>query len=561
MVDLTKRPFFLSGEDIAWVKKTMAGMTLEEKIGQLFMPIGFSGEPAYLDNALLSRHIGGVMYRNGEGEEMQRTHRYLQEHSRIPLLIGSNLESGGNGAATEGTYFGPQMQAGATGDAENAYRLGKISCVEGAAVGVNLAFAPVCDISMNWRNPIVNVRSYGSDPQLVLDCCRAYLRAAREENLAVSIKHFPGDGHDEVDQHILTSVNGLSCEAWDESYGMIYRALIEDGAETCMIGHIALPAYQKRLNPDFPDALVPASLSPELLGGLLREQLGFNGVIITDSTCMVGFSAAMERARAVPYCIEAGCDMFLFNKDLDEDFGFMLAGYKDGLLSEERLLDALSRILGLKAKLGLHKKEKSAIVPPKEALSVIGSRQHLAWAAECAEKSVTLVKDTQALLPLDPARHRRVLLEVLGDFPSSPHIGERMKALLEREGFLVEPYVREDFNNARFDVESFTQKYDLVLYVANIESVSNMVTNRLSWFTFWGNGNNVPWFVKERPAAFISVANPYHLVDVPMMQTFINCYGSSDFVLEALVDKLMGRSAFSGQSPVDPFLGKDYLRY
>lgn len=162
--------------------------------------------------------------------------------------------------------------------------IAKVSCSEGAAVGCNWAFAPVVDIDRNWRNPITNVRTYGDDPDRVLECGLNYMKAAKEENVLVAIKHFPGDGCDEVDQHILTSVNSLSCEEWDATYGKIYGGLIEAGAQTVMVGHIAQPAYQKLYNPDFPDKLVPATLSPELLKGLLRKKLGFNGLIVTDST-------------------------------------------------------------------------------------------------------------------------------------------------------------------------------------------------------------------------------------------------------------------------------------
>lgn len=561
MIDLRANPFFLSEEDVQWVEHTLSSMSEEEKIGQLFVPIGYSGDPGYLEGFMLAHHIGGIMYRSGDSAEMQATHRYLQEHSRIPLLIGANLEFGGSGIATNGTFFGQQMQAAATGDAESAYRLGRISCSEGKAVGCNWAFAPVVDIDRNWRNPITNVRTYGDDPERVLAFASQYLRAAREEGVATAVKHFPGDGCDEVDQHILTSVNSLSCEEWDATYGKIYSGLINQGTLSVMVGHIAQPAYEKHFNSDAPDKLIPASLSPALLKGLLREKLGFNGLVVTDSTCMVGFSCAMERARAVPYSIEAGCDMFLFNKDLDEDYHFMLEGYRSGVLSGQRLSEAVTRILAMKAALGLHRKAKTELVPAPDALSILRNGTHTAWAAECADRAVTLVKDTQALLPLDPGRHKKVLLEVLGDFPSNGRVLSTFTALLEKEGFQVEQYVHEDFSTARFDVATFHEKYDLVIYLANVENASNKVTNRLSWFTFWGNGNNVPWFVEERPVLFASLANPYHLVDVPMIKTYINCYSNSDVVLAALMEKLMGRSAFVGQNPVDPFCGKEYLRW
>ena len=183
------------------------------------------------------------------------------------------------------------------------------------------------------------------------------------------------------------------------------------------------------------------------------------------------------------------------------------------------------------------------------------------WAEDCANKAITLVKDTQNLLPLNPEKQKKVLLELLGHFESNGRVLDTFQALLEKEGFQVERYVPEDFMTAKFDVHTFREKYDLVIYLGNVENASNKVTNRLDWFTFWGNGNNVPWFVEERPVLFISLANPYHLIDVPMVKTYINCYSNSDTVLSALAEKLMGRSGFTGKSPVDPFCGKDYLAW
>lgn len=562
MIDIKATPFNLDDEGVKWVEETKKTMTLEEKIGQLMIPIGYSADPGYLQHVMLDHHIGGILYRCGDSEEMQACHRWLQEHSKIPLFIAANLEAGGDGIATDGTSFGKQMEVAATGNPEQAYRLGKISCSEGKAVGCNWAFAPVVDIDRNWRNPITNVRTYGDDPEFVLKCGLAYKRAADEENVAVSIKHFPGDGCDEVDQHILTSVNDLSCEEWDETYGKIYKGLIDDGALTVMVGHIAQPAYQKHFNPDFPDKLVPATLSPELLQGLLRGKLGFNGLISTDSTCMLGFTVGMKRETAVPYSIEAGCDMFLFNKDLHEDYQYMLEGYKKGILSEKRLDEAITRILAAKAAIGLHKKSKTELVPEKEDLSILRNETYESWARECADKSVTLVKNNENVLPLSPDKTKRILLEVLGDYPSSARVTERWKALLEKEGFEVSLYQKEDFSTAPdFSVGAFLSKYDMVLYVGNMENASNQVTNRYQWYTFWGNGDNCPWFIAEVPVIYVSMANPYSLIDVPQIQTYINCYSNNDYVIDACVEKLLGRSEFKGKSPVDPFCGKEYLKY
>lgn len=560
-MDYKKKPFYLDDVDIAWVENTLEKMSLEEKIGQLFCPIGYSTNPEYLD-MMLGFHIGGLFFRNGMGEEMRNTFEYAQKHSDIPLLVPSNLEAGGDGAATDGTAYGKQLACAAADDPQYAYRLGKISCTEGAALGVNWAFAPVVDIDRNYHNPITNVRTYGDDPERVYQYAKEYMRAATECNVAVSIKHFPGDGVDERDQHLLTSVNSLSMDEWDATYGSIYQRLIEDGALTVMAGHIAMPAYQEHFNPDMKGKIVPASLSRELLKNLLREKLGFEGLIITDATPMVGFTAAMAREKSIPTAIENGCDMILFNKDLAEDFRFMMEGYKNGLLSEERLMEANRRILATKAALGLHaKKAANTLVPPAENLSILACKAHQDWAKELADKSITLVKDTQQLLPVTAKKYPRVLLEILGDFPSNERVITRVKKNLEKKKFKVTLYEREDFEKGVDNVTQFKEKYDLVIYIGNVENASNQTTSRLNWYTFWGQGNNVPWFVEEVPTLFISVANPYHLLDVPMIKTYINCYSNNDYFLDEVVEKIVGKSAFKGVSPVDPFCGREELRY
>ena len=559
-IDLKAKPFFLSDEQIAWVQETLAAMSLEEKVGQLFCPISYSSDPGYLQYQLLRFHVGGLLFKTSPSSEVRAALDFMQKGSKIPVLSAANLEFGSTGFLEDGTFFAQQMGIGATRDPEHAYRMGRVSTKEAAAAGCNWAFAPICDLDLNWRNPIVNVRSYGDDPERVIDMCKAYMRAAAENNVAVSVKHFPGDGVDEVDQHLLTSINSLTCEEWDATYGRIYRALIAEGAQTIMVGHIDQPACRERINPDTTKDTVPATLSPELMTGLLRGELGFNGLIVTDATPMVGYTSAMKRSEAVPLTIMAGADMFLFNKDLEEDYGYMLDGVKRGLLTMQRMDEAITRILALKAALGLWNKAKEEIIPPVENTACIGCEEHHAWARQCADEAITLVKDTQHALPLDPAKTPRLLLEVLGGCESEQRIAQHMKALLEKEGFTVTLYEPEDFTRLEFKVESFHEHYDAVLYLANVENASNKTTNRINWYTMWGAGNNVPWFVHEVPTVFASLANPYHLVDVPMMRTFINCYSNNGETLEALVEKLMGRDSFRGQNPTDPFLGKEHLK-
>lgn len=562
MIQYSEKPFYLSNEQIKWVEQTYGNMTFEEKIGQLFCPIVFTKEKKELIDLVKQKHIGGVLYREGPAEEIQRAHRILQNHSDIPLLIAANLESGGNGTAVEGTYFGRQMLTAATRKERMAYYLGKVSCREGAAVGVNWSFAPIVDLDLNYHNPITNVRTFGDDRDTVIKMGKAYMQAAREEGVATAVKHFPGDGVDERDQHLITSVNSLSCAEWDQSYGVIYRSMIEAGTLTIMAGHIAMPSYENYFENQKPEGSIPATLSKNLLMHLLRERLGFNGLITTDATPMVGFCSAMERRIAVPMCIENGCDIFLFNRNLEEDIQYMVDGYKDGILSDQRLEEAVKRILALKAALKLpEKQQKGELVPDKEELKILRCKEHEKWAEECADQGITLVKDTQQLLPITLKRHRRVLLEVMGESASEERILQSFTERLQKEGFVVTQYQKEGFEVLEETVEQFRSCYDLVLYIGNVETVSNNTVARLNWHTMFGLGNNMPWMVNEIPTIFISIGNPYHLLDASMVKTYINGYCNSEYVIAAIMEKIMGRSEFYGVSPVDPFCGKEDLKY
>lgn len=559
---LKNMPFFLKEKDIEWVEETLQSMSLHEKVGQLFCPIGHSDNKQDLEVFIKDYHPGGIMYRPDTGAKIQETHRLLQELSPVPLLISANLEAGGNGIATDGTYFGKQMQVAATDNEEIAYKLGLVAGREGRVAGCNWAFAPIVDIDMNYRNPITNVRTYGSDPIRVAQMSKAFMEGIHESGLAAAVKHFPGDGVDDRDQHLLPSVNSLSTEEWDQTFGMVYQEMINSGAKSIMAGHMMLPEYSRKLVPGIEDEqIMPATLAPELLNGLLRDKLGFNGLIVTDASPMLGFTVSQRREAAVPKAIASGCDMFLFNRNIKEDYEFMLKGIEAGILTLERLDEAVTRILALKASLGLQvQKEQGTLVPSETELSVLQCEEHKNWAKECADQSVTLVKDTQKLLPINAEQYKRVRLYVLGDqeggLKEGGSVTQPFIDSLENAGFQVELYndKQVNFQELFMSVNDFKEKYDLIIYVANLETASNQTTVRINWQQ--PLNANAPWFVKDIPTMFISVTNPYHLQDVPMVKTYINAYSSNEFVVEAIVDKILGKSGFKGKSPVDPFCGK-----
>lgn len=560
MIDLRVKPFYLDDGAAAWVEETLAGMSVEEKIGQLFCLTDITMDPEALSAMVRRYHPGAYLTRAGDGAEVKAALSAMQEASRIPLLFPCNLESGGNGIAREGTFFARPMAIAATKDPEHARRLGLVCAREASALGCNWALAPIIDIDYNWRNPITNVRTYGSDPDTVLEMASAYMDGVSASGvpMAVCLKHFPGDGVDERDQHLLPTVNDLSYDTWMESFGRIYRALIEKGAQTVMAGHIFQPALERSINPVIRrESMLPASQNKNLLTDVLRERFGFNGLIVTDATPMVGYNVTMPRADALRASVAAGADMIMFCKNIEEDHGAIRQGLETGVITEERLDEAVMRQLALKASLGLHK-------PALREVS-FDRREHERWASECADRAVTLVKAGEKLLPISPKKTPRVRLTVLGEaadggFGDGGFIGGMLRAALEREGFRVSLYDRETMEQGEIftsGVADMKAKFDLSVVAANVATGSNHTTRRLEWITLMAADE--PWYVRDIPTLFISFCNPYHMFDVPFIDCFVNAYSSNAATVSAVVDKLMGRSAFRGVSPVDPFCGKKEL--
>lgn len=559
---LKQKPFYLQDQDIEWVEKTIAGMTEEEKVQQLFCLVTYTSDESFLKK-MAQLKPAGVMLRAMPMKDAAECISILQKHSTIPMLVAANLEEGGNGIVTEGTRFGSEMLTAATNDDEMAYKLGMICGREGAAVGANWSFGPIVDIDFNFRNPITNTRTFGSDPDRVSRMGVQYIKGIQQYGVAAAVKHFPGDGVDERDQHLVTSVNSMSCDEWDQTFGKVYKDCIDAGAMSVMVGHIMQPAYSRKLNPALNDENIqPATLSYEIVTGLLKEQLGFNGLVVTDASTMAGMMTTIAREQAVPQAIAAGCDIFLFTRNMEEDMKYMKKGVEEGIITEERLHNALLKILGMKAALGLHQKQENCTLVPdfKEAAQIIGVPEHAQWANEAADRSITLVKHLESTLPLAVEKHKRVLLCPIesGDSffaAASSNVKDTMKELFEKEGFEVTLFDSAvGMEGILAPYEQVTERYDLIVYVANLATKSNQTVVRIEWEQ--PLGINVPIHMVSVPTVFISVENPYHLLDVPRVKTFINTYSASPLVLEHLMEKLMGRSEFKGVSPVDPFCGK-----
>lgn len=562
-VDLQAAPFNLDDSAVEWVNTTIASMTLEEKIGQLFINHNNDYSPEYLDGVMENYHVGGMRYRPGPSAAVQEHIRYAQSKSKVPLLVASNPEMGGAGSCDDGTFVSTHLQAGSHPDKSIARQMGQVAGVETAALGCNWAFAPIVDIHYNWRNTVISTRAFGNTPEIVVERAKEYFDGISEAPTACAMKHFPGDGIDERDQHVVTSYNTLGYDEWNRTYGHVYREMIGHGVQSIMIGHIGAPELSRHFRPGMSDAdIMPATLSPELLQDLLRGELGFNGLILTDASQMIGLTQAMKRKDLVPATIAAGCDMFLFFRNAAEDFAYMLDGYKSGVITEQRLNDALRRILALKASLGLHQMARNELVPPVEALAAIGSAAHRAIAAGIADKTVTLVKDTAHNLPITPETHKRIRLYGISggsDFTMADPLAylDVVAEELERAGFDVHVFKTAAQRKAAGEegvnfmsviseeaTGDYAEKYDAAFVFANVKGFAQEAAIRIKWST--PMAAEIPWYVTEVPTVFVSLNQPNHLIDVPMVKTAIHAHAGSVEAIRATIEKIMGKSGFQG---------------
>ena len=583
MVNLKAMPYYLSDEDIAWVESTIAAMSPEEKVGQLFWQLTASQDEVYLKELMETYHLGGCRYNNMPGQKVLEQNRLLQKYAKVPVLIACNPEKGGDGICPDGTHVGAGIKVGATGNTEYAKAMGRVSGAQIKATGCNMAFAPILDIVYNWECEEILTRAFGGNHELVAAMGKAYMDGLHEtDGVFCCAKHFPGNGQDYRDAHLSNNINSFSEEKWMETYGMVYKTMIDNGMEAVMGGHIMMPEYMREIKPGITDAeMMPATLCPEIMIGLLRDKLGFNGMVVTDASHMVGMTNKMKRADMLPAAINAGCDMFLFFNDPAEDFATMLNAYNTGIIGEERMVEALTRILGLKASKGMHKASLEQLCGTDEELAAaLNNAEFKAYSAEVSKDSVTLVKYLdEGVLPLNPEKTKRIMIVPIKgcDGPmaaimklfgagggKSPE--EKLCERLQAKGFDAfiyesplakiqkqiaagEKVTANMYFAGKNAIADFTSKQDLVISLFNVSAGHPA-------FGVSKGGGEIPWYVHEQPVIGVSVNLPTMLADAPMLRTYINTYDSRDETMDALVEALIaGPEAFKGTDPIDSFCG------
>ncbi len=528
-----------------WVEKIFASMTLDEKIGQLdceFAPTIISDHEDY--KTFLRQYPLGIVWVGHYGkppadgmeksEVAQGITGPFENIMRIPPLLCGDYESGIGDEISGFTRVPRMMSLGATFDPEACYEFGRIMSEEARIAGLNLICGTVSDLNTNPYNPVTNVRSIGDNPEYAAEYLVQVMNGIQDNGIAACSKHFPGDSTDFRNQHYVTSLNLLSREEWFAKHGKVFKALIDAGVMTMMIGHIGLPFFDK---PDPEDGRYrPASLSKPILTDFLRGELGYQGLIMTDDMHMAGYASWFDtRERRIIESFNAGVDYFLF-PGAEIFFKTMKDALADGTVSMTRVDESVRRILSAKALLNLHLPKKP--VDNSEPLKDMLTRNRNS-AEAIAAKTLTLLRNKKNLLPLKLEKGSKILLLSNLDVP---HAHQRLVPFweaLKKRGYEVNFLPFKFFHT----VSMLPNAYDLTI----------LANNSQPCYSDTRGFNGTSWAFMAAPIKkrlIISFGSPYYLYDVDAADTYINAYSDSEVVQEAVVKAIFGEIPFRGRSPV-----------
>ena len=522
----------------------IANMTLREKIGQTVQyRISRMEQYAQSDELLeefFQRYPVGSLFagpdvisrfsiKDNPLEFLDRCRKY----SRVAPAIAGDLEHGGGKV-----QLPSQLAMAASGSEENAYNYGKWSAIGGRKAGFTWAFAPESDIAFNWLNPVNNHRGLGDDPEVVAKLIPLVVKGMQDYHVSACCKHFPGDGVDFRDQHLGISINRLSRERWFNTYGKVYRNAIAAGVDSIMAGHISLPF----MDPGKPYPL-PATQSKKILTDLLRNELGFEGVIVSDALIMGGFSRVKHYADRMVNAFKAGVDVMLW-PELDY-FELMEKELESGGISEARLDESVRRILTMKCHQGLLEETSYQVPESEEEITVNGN----IFAEKVAAEGAVLLRNDLNLIPLDPQKTKRILLwfAVNREEVVARDFSELVKAFEERG---IEVEVRINGNCLDLvNMENEGAAFDAVFFIfdASLHAMQN--TCRIV-----GSAAECLWTInnceKHHPIC-IGLNTPYLLMESPALETVINTHSRCPATCRILPKLIFGELPFTGKSPVN----------
>ncbi len=522
-------------------------MSLEEKVGQM-IAWRYNAHFENIDNEyvrdlvnLVSRKkIGGLIIFAGEVYETAHLTNYLQQQAEIPLLIAADFEWGAAMRISGTTLFPPLMALGAGGSEELAYEMGKITALEGRAMGIHMTYAPVVDVNINPDNPIISARSLGESPESVGRLAAAFVKGCQENGLIATAKHFPGHGDTAQDSHDLMPTIEADLERLEKVELYPFVRAIEAGVEAVMTAHLYVPALD-------PTPGLPATLSPLILTDVLRKKLGFNGLIVTDAMGMGGVSRSFSPRDAALRAVKAGVDMVLLPPDPPGVIDGLLAAVKSGEVPEPRIDRSVGRILALKARLGLPKKR---LVDISELARKIASGEHLRQAALTFEKGVTLVKNEKEILPLSGEDYGKsiAVLSLSSDaddyFAGRAFIREVLKRRPDAKAFYADAFTgRESLRETR----AWAMNADIVI----LALFSSLRTSKGSVDLLSEHIDLVrelAWAGKK--TIVISFGSPYFLRHFPEVNAYICLYRNSQPAQETAAKAVFGEIDVEGRLPV-----------
>ncbi|SLN60219.1 Beta-N-acetylglucosaminidase/beta-glucosidase [Aquimixticola soesokkakensis] len=539
-----KAPFHLDAASREWVAQTFEKLDDRAKAALVFCVFTFGPQ---VDLARLKGLQPGFITRMAGGSAAQERAQLarLNGEFAVPVMFSTDLE-GSSTTPIEATPSPVPLAFSAANDPALTQAAAAAMAREARAHGLGWSFTPALDLNVAFRSSITGTRSYGSDLEKVRDHALATLKGLQSEGIGATAKHWPGEGYDPRDQHLVTTVNPLSFAQWEASFGTLYRAAIDAGVLAIMPAHIALPSYMREVEGvEGAAAFVPASLNAALNENLLRGRLGFNGLLISDATAMAGISGILPRDALVIDALNAGNDVILDAPDLARDVDTILAALADGRLPRARLDAAVARQLAFKAALGAHRDSTPEPRDPAADRATILS---------VLERAPTLVKTRDDLLPMTPARYKKICLVTRGKgFPpasTTRPLPLGLADLLRARGFEVVEHA--------WGTPVDPEGCDLLLYAYAEECLLTRGTITNDWGGMTGQFEQaMKRFWNDLPCVMVSFGWPYHLFEANRVHTYVNAYMAHPKMLEITLEALMGQRAFEGVSPVDAFCGLD----
>jgi beta-N-acetylhexosaminidase len=566
---------------ISWADSVLGSLSPREKAAQLVWPMVFgdfvptaSSEWSRAQSYIVDDHVGGLIMSVGSPIEIAEKLNALQRLSNVPLLVGADLEFGAGYRARGGyflpnaidlggaTIFPPEMGIGATRDSSLAYEQGRITALEGRALGIHVAFAPILDVNNNPANPVIGIRSFSEDPRLAAALGAAEVRGLQEHGMLATGKHFPGHGDTDQNSHLTLPTITVSRARLDTIELVPFRAAMDAGLGALMTAHIALPAI-------IGDSSTPATLSPRIMTDLLRRELGFHGILFTDAMDMNGVLANVRSGRpgqtlegtygsinsigiaeACKRAIEAGADVLLMPSDVPAAIDAVVAGIQEGRFTQARIDSSVRRLLVAKERAGLNRRR---LVDLDSIRSIVGDSSNTAIAALAAEKSITLAKDSLRLVPLAQAggRTTRILIITLAhrsDLGAGVSFVSELRRGMGAGARMRAEYVNPDDPGANFGrLLAAADSVDLVIvgsYLAPSYAAASA-----------GTAAPVIDFIhaltrRRSNTILVNFGNPYLFQQVPEISTYVVAWGGFPLSQRAAARALLGATPITGLLPI-----------